>query len=125
MNLSPSDLVARVADFFEAHPDQWGQGAFARTKELDEVGLYGAAVNELICQWCVMGRVAFESYQAVKDEAGNVDDLQDRRLYCDTSMLLQRALGNSMVASWNDDKDRTVEEVIDLCRRAATLEKPA
>jgi len=83
--MKPSDYIRKG----------WCQGATA----LDAGGVIVSASDPLACRWCASGSVIAAFGESVK--AGNV-------VWNLTSYLVQS------VPAWNDNKDRTQDEVIDV-----------
>jgi hypothetical protein len=81
-----------------AQPDSWTQQAYARNHDGDTVA---SCSDDARC-WCLLGAM-FRCY-ADKDIAKIELKILDQ-----TNKIT--------VAQWNDDPDRTHQEVLDLCRQ--------
>lgn len=100
-----SSVAADIARELRCYPNKWTQGAFA----LDTNGNSTNAMDPRACAWCLGGHIE-------KRDPSNVG-------YYDYSSHLylqfRGAIARS-VSSWNDDAERTVEDVIALCDRIAS-----
>jgi hypothetical protein len=100
--MTPQELLAAVADHFEAHPEAWTQGAFARDAAGDD--LIRPVDRDAVC-WCVSGalyKFAMGSEETRRAAWGR----------------LHTAVG-TMVTVFNDAPDRTVADVVAKLREAA------
>ena len=90
-----------VYEFFKNNPSCWTQGASARDKDGEPVDYNSIHAHK----WCLLGAISKvvdgEAYQ----ETLKINKIWDI-IYAES------------ISIWNDEDNRTVEEVIDLAKRA-------
>ena len=95
---SPLEIFASIIEELEQHPEHWCQGSIALTAGGQLVpSLYQHAV-----QWCIVGHINKRAD----------DKIIQRRCY----NLIQDKIDTINIPKWNDAKDHTVEDVINLCK---------
>jgi len=108
-----SETLAKLADELEAHPEHWTQGHYARDSR-------GVAVTpdsrEAVC-WCMKGLFFREAAALLLPNyrvTWHVTSLSDH-----VRSVLRRKGFLANVSAYNDNRDRTVTEVIETLREAA------
>jgi len=99
--MTPKEQLLEAAEFFEKNPGRWIQAWSAIDKDGKEVGFF----EKEAYNFCVFG------YLYGKQHSYN---------FC---TALDQAIGDESfsITSWNDEPGRTVEEVVELLRKAAKL----
>lgn len=105
---TPQEIAADIARMYREDASRWIQGWLARDAQGNDVYEYSPTA---VC-WCLRGAIdlrardggvlASETYQAFDDEIGGRTDP-----------------GNVAFVKWNDEPDRTIVDVINLCDKVA------
>lgn len=93
-------LDGRVARFLETH--EWSKGAYARDRHRVACDID----DKNACTWCLIGAI-YKCY----------DDIADTRLAM-LAIIRTLKLEHTTIPSWNDDKERIKQDVIDVCKKA-------
>lgn len=102
-------IAREISEELESHPERWFQGALVKfaTGAMASTG-YGIDRDDAIC-WCLEGHIYKHVDATVRVQA--------------VFSFLEQAYGligtyNSL-NGWNDAPGRTVEDVIELCKKVA------
>lgn len=103
--MTPQEIARSIADELREHPEHWTQGAIARTSEGEELVSF---MDKRAVYWCLEGLFYKHARGARFREFSKAIDL---------------AMGRRVIPFlYNDNKDRTVTEIIALCNKVAALE---
>lgn len=105
-----SQLLHATADLL-AEPGVWMQGGYGRREDgqvIDEPTSEELATAPCLCTWSALNRAA-----------ADIPALHRERVRYAAEKALVREVGNSIPA-WNDDPDRTLDEVLDTLRQVAS-----
>lgn len=113
---TPEEVLNQAREIIET--DGWHQGNYIPTPSIDGVdpdedgARYEAALRS--GPVCSMGAI----HRAMSGLANTHGGTSDVALYCATLKRLHHATGTPAIASWNDDRSRTVEDVLLAFKRA-------
>jgi len=103
-------IAADIIQELSAYPARWCQGALGRFID-DRRALFSELWQDDVVCWCLLGHF-------YKRLGGCQPVEYDVVTVCDKVFeVVRRELGGKIVGLWNDARDRTVQDVIALCRR--------
>lgn len=129
--MSAYEIIKTARHRLEAQPELWTQKAFAYAKRNDEEYNCEPDDPSAIC-FCVAGLLFNTGVTVFKEPLVYDEELytilfKEEKLQAEIfdtleSLVPHRSIGNvtpySHVADWNDAPERTVDEVIDLLKKA-------
>lgn len=98
-----ANILNRAADRLSKE-GAWAQRALAKTLD----GTHVAPNNSDACSWCAIGAIRAET--------------KDVYLHHRVEIALGKAIGTPYLTIWNDDPERTQDEVVATFRKAAQRE---
>lgn len=109
--------VLETAQNLLSRPGAWTQGALARDAQGVEVGTHAPEA----CCWCATGAViaSMEGY-----DAGDHDDVWEFEIaveYLNEALGFRCQTDDLLTEEWNDDLERTHEDVLQMFDRAIKL----
>lgn len=114
---TPEEVLNQAREIIET--DGWHQGNYIPTPEPDpgidavaDSARYEAALRS--GPVCSMGAI----HRAMSGLANSPGSARDRHLYATVLTKLHKAAGTPAIASWNDKRSRTVEDVLLTFKRA-------
>ncbi len=95
-------IAASIADELSEHPERWAKGWIA----FDSHGKACGSDSEVATSFCLAGHIL----NRVRQFAPSLETVDKFRQVSGIS---------TSIGDWNDDQSRTVQDVIELCRKVA------
>jgi hypothetical protein len=103
LGMNVKSIATAIANDLEANPSRWTQGAMARNAQGQSCGRQSATCL------CLLGHIWNQCDPNLEGEHAVLENEVER--------AFQREVGS--IARYNDADDRTVSEIIQLCRNVA------
>ena len=103
--MEPSEILTKAADLIES------KGFCKQAYSIDENGKEVDYLSDKAVAFCSIGAIETVSYPSTLDDTGNAYIAINRVIF-PTGLSLE---------DWNDDPDRTKDEVVEAFRKAALL----
>lgn len=113
--MSAREILTDIAKELTEHPERWGQGALCADANGEPVGFDDPTITKC----CLWGHVIKRARSPCTTYGPFLIERREAR------ELFEKAVGAADIWRWNDRPERTVEEVVGACHKAAALEEAA